>query len=102
MGLQQGIVDIVIGTHRLLQKDVHFKDLGLLVVDEEHRFGVAHKEKIKRLSQHVDVLMLTATPIPRSLHMSMVGLRDCSIIATPPEGRSAIQTMVTPYAEGTI
>jgi len=101
-GLQQGTVDIVIGTHRLLQKDVHFKDLGLLVVDEEHRFGVAHKEKIKRLSQHVDVLMLTATPIPRSLHMSMVGLRDCSIIATPPEGRSAIETMVTPYAEATI
>ena len=101
-GLRQGTVDIVIGTHRLLQKDVQFKDLGLLVVDEEHRFGVAHKEKIKRLSQQVDVLTLTATPIPRSLHMAMVGLRDCSIIATPPEGRSAIQTMVTPYAEETI
>jgi transcription-repair coupling factor (superfamily II helicase) len=101
-GLRQGTVDIVIGTHRLLQKDVQFKDLGLLVVDEEHRFGVAHKEKIKRLSQQVDVLTLTATPIPRSLHMAMVGLRDCSIIATPPEGRSAIQTMVTPYAEATI
>jgi transcription-repair coupling factor (superfamily II helicase) len=101
-GLRQGTVDIVIGTHRLLQKDVHCKDLGLLVVDEEHRFGVAHKEKIKRLSHQVDVLMLTATPIPRSLHMSLVGLRDCSIIATPPEGRSAIQTMVTPYAEETI
>ena len=101
-GLRQGTVDIVIGTHRLLQKDMQFKDLGLLVVDEEHRFGVAHKEKIKRLSQQVDVLTLTATPIPRSLHMAMVGLRDCSIIATPPEGRSAIQTMVTPYAEETI
>ena len=101
-GLRQGTVDIVIGTHRLLQKDVQFKNLGLLVVDEEHRFGVAHKEKIKRLSQQVDVLTLTATPIPRSLHMAMVGLRDCSIIATPPEGRSAIQTMVTPYAEETI
>ncbi len=101
-GLRQGTVDIVIGTHRLLQKDVQFKDLGLLVVDEEHRFGVAHKEKIKRLSQQVDVLTLTATPIPRSLHMAFVGLRDCSIIATPPEGRSAIQTMVTPYAEETI
>lgn len=101
-GLRQGLVDIVIGTHRLLQKDLHFKDLGLLVVDEEHRFGVAHKEKIKRLSQQVDVLMLTATPIPRSLHMSLVGLRDCSIIATPPEGRSAIQTMVTRYDEATI
>src|SRR6266568_3432695 len=101
-GLRQGTVDIVIGTHRLLQKDVQFKNLGLLVVDEEHRFGVAHKEKIKRLSQQVDVLMLTATPIPRSLHMSLVGLRDSSIIATPPKGRSAIQTMVTPYAEETI
>lgn len=101
-GLQQGTVDIVIGTHRLLQKDIHFKNLGLLVVDEEHRFGVAHKEKIKRLSQQVDVLTLTATPIPRSLHMSLVGLRECSIIATPPEGRSAIQTMVTPYSEATI
>ncbi|HSX82023.1 MAG TPA: DEAD/DEAH box helicase, partial [Candidatus Saccharimonadia bacterium] len=95
-GLRQGTVDIVIGTHRLLQKDVQFKNLGLLVVDEEHRFGVAHKEKIKRLSQQVDVLTLTATPIPRSLHMALVGLRNCSIIATPPEGRSAIQTMVTP------
>jgi transcription-repair coupling factor (superfamily II helicase) len=101
-GLRQGTVDIVIGTHRLLQKDVQFKNLGLLVVDEEHRFGVAHKEKIKRLSQQVDVLTLTATPIPRSLHMALVGLRNCSIIATPPEGRSAIQTMVTPYAEETI
>lgn len=101
-GLRQGTVDIVIGTHRLLQQDVQFKDLGLLVIDEEHRFGVAHKEQIKRLSQRVDVLLLTATPIPRSLHMSLVGLRDCSIIVTPPEGRSAIQTMVLPYAEATI
>ncbi|MGE3537481.1 MAG: transcription-repair coupling factor [Candidatus Tectimicrobiota bacterium] len=100
--LQQGTVDIVIGTHRLLQKDVQFKSLGLLVVDEEHRFGVVHKEKIKQLAHNVDVLMLTATPIPRSLHMSMVGLRDCSIIATPPEGRSAIETIVTLYSEDTI
>lgn len=100
--LQQGAVDIVIGTHRLLQKDVQFKSLGLLVVDEEHRFGVAHKEKIKQLTRQVDVLMLTATPIPRSLHMSLVGLRDCSIIATPPEGRSAIETVVTLYSEETI
>ncbi len=101
-GLQQGSVDIVIGTHRLLQTDISFKDLGLLVVDEEHRFGVAHKEKIKRLSAQVDVLMLTATPIPRSLHMALVGLRDCSMIATPPEGRHAIETMVTPYNDTTI
>jgi transcription-repair coupling factor (superfamily II helicase) len=86
----------------LLQKDVHFKDLGLLVIDEEHRFGVKHKEQIKRLTQHVDALTLTATPIPRSLHMALVGLRDCSIIATPPEGRSAIETRVTPFHEEAI
>jgi transcription-repair coupling factor (superfamily II helicase) len=101
-GLRVGQVDIVIGTHRLLQKDVRFKDLGLLVVDEEHRFGVGHKERIKQLTTHVDVLTLTATPIPRSLHMTLVGLRDFSIIETPPEGRSAIETFVVPYAEETI
>ncbi len=101
-GLRQGTVDIVIGTHRLLQKDVAFKALGLLVVDEEHRFGVGHKEKIKRMSTRVDVLMLSATPIPRSLHMTLVGLRDFSMIETPPEGRSAIQTLVTPFAEETM
>ncbi|MEE8302655.1 MAG: transcription-repair coupling factor, partial [Candidatus Tectomicrobia bacterium] len=101
-GMRQGSVDIVIGTHRLLQKDVHFKDLGLLVVDEEHRFGVAHKERIKRLSEQVDVLMLTATPIPRSLHMALVGLRNFSVIETPPEGRLAIETIVTPFADETI
>jgi transcription-repair coupling factor (superfamily II helicase) len=95
-------VDIVIGTHRLLQKDILFKDLGLLVVDEEHRFGVAHKERIKQLSLRVDVLTLTATPIPRSLHMALVGLRDFSSIETPPEGRSAIQTLVVPFSEDTI
>jgi transcription-repair coupling factor (superfamily II helicase) len=100
--LHHGRVDIVIGTHRLLQPDVQFKELGLLVVDEEHRFGVGHKERIKQLSSHVDVLTLTATPIPRSLHMSLVGLRDFSIIETPPEGRSAIETVVTPFAEETI
>jgi transcription-repair coupling factor (superfamily II helicase) len=100
--LRRGSIDIVIGTHRLLQKDVHFKALGLLVMDEEHRFGVEHKERIKRMSTHVDVLMLTATPIPRSLHMALVGLRHFSIIETPPEGRSAIQTVVTPFAEETI
>ncbi|HEY7491907.1 MAG TPA: DEAD/DEAH box helicase, partial [Candidatus Tectomicrobia bacterium] len=100
--LHHGRVDIVIGTHRLLQPDVQFKELGLLVVDEEHRFGVGHKERIKQLSSHVDVLTLTATPIPRSLHMSLVGLRDFSIIETPPEGRSAIETRVAPFAEETI
>jgi transcription-repair coupling factor (superfamily II helicase) len=101
-GLRQGTIDIVIGTHRLLQKDIHFKDLGLLVVDEEHRFGVAHKEKIKRFSAKTDALMLSATPIPRSLHMTLVGLRDYSMIETPPEGRSAIQTTVVPFSEETI
>ena len=101
-GLRDGTVDIVIGTHRLLQKDMQFKDLGLLVVDEEHRFGVAHKEKMKRFSQHVDVLTLTATPIPRSLQMSLVGLRHFSMIFTPPEGRSATRTMVTPFREDII
>ena len=101
-GLRAGSLDIVIGTHRLLQKDVDFKDLGLLVVDEEHRFGVGHKERIKQLSTHVDVLMLTATPIPRSLHMALVGLRHLSMIETPPEGRSAIETVVTPFAHETI
>jgi transcription-repair coupling factor (superfamily II helicase) len=101
-GLQHGTVDIVIGTHRLLQSDVHFKNLGLLVIDEEHRFGVTHKEKIKNLRAHVDVLMLSATPIPRSLHMTLVGLRDYSMIDTPPEGRTAIQTIVAPFDDTTI
>ncbi len=101
-GLREGTVDIVVGTHRLLQKDVDFKSLGLLVVDEEHRFGVAHKERIKQMSTQVDVLMLSATPIPRSLHMTLVGLRDFSAIETPPEGRSAIQTIVSPFSRDVI
>jgi transcription-repair coupling factor (superfamily II helicase) len=95
----QGKVDVVIGTHRLLQKDVEFKDLGLVIVDEEHRFGVVHKERLKKLRQIVDVLSLTATPIPRTLHMSLVGIRDLSIIETPPVDRLAIQTYVTRYDE---
>jgi transcription-repair coupling factor (superfamily II helicase) len=95
----KGSVDIIIGTHRLLQKDVEFKDLGLVIVDEEHRFGVAHKERLKKLRQLVDVLSLTATPIPRTLHMSLVGIRDLSIIETPPVDRLAIQTYVTRYDE---
>jgi transcription-repair coupling factor (superfamily II helicase) len=95
----KGSVDIVIGTHRLLQKDVEFKDLGLVIVDEEHRFGVVHKERLKKLRQTVDVLSLTATPIPRTLHMSLVGIRDLSIIETPPVDRLAIQTYVTRYDE---
>lgn len=95
----KGTVDIVIGTHRLLQKDVEFKNLGLVVIDEEHRFGVVHKERLKKLRQLVDVLSLTATPIPRTLHMSLVGIRDLSIIETPPVDRLAIQTYVTRYDE---
>jgi transcription-repair coupling factor (superfamily II helicase) len=101
-GLAKGIVDIVIGTHRLLQKDVEFKDLGLVIIDEEHRFGVVHKERLKKLRQLVDVVSLTATPIPRTLHMSLVGIRDLSIIETPPLDRLAIQTYVTRYDERVI
>ncbi|PKR77505.1 transcription-repair coupling factor [Halalkalibacillus sediminis] len=95
--LRKGLIDVVIGTHRVLSKDVKFKDLGLLVVDEEQRFGVKHKEKIKQLKANVDVLTLTATPIPRTLHMSMVGVRDLSVIETPPENRFPIQTYVVEY-----
>ena len=98
-GLQEGTIQVVIGTHRLLQKDIQFKDLGLLVVDEEHRFGVGHKERIKGLSVGTDVLILTATPIPRSLQMALSGLRDCTIIGTPPSGRSAIETVILPFSE---
>ncbi|MED3662435.1 transcription-repair coupling factor [Ureibacillus terrenus] len=97
-GLKDGTVDIVIGTHRLLSKDVAFKDLGLLIVDEEQRFGVAHKEKIKQLKTNVDVLTLTATPIPRTLHMSMIGVRDLSVIETPPQNRFPVQTYVMEYS----
>ena len=96
-GLAEGSVDIVIGTHRLLQKDVKFSTLGLVVVDEEQRFGVAAKEVLKQVRREVDVLTLTATPIPRTLHMTMLGVRDVSTIETPPEERLAIRTYVTPY-----
>ena len=97
LALKEGKVDVVVGTHRLLSKDVHFKDLGLLVVDEEQRFGVAHKERIKQLRKHVDVLTLTATPIPRTLQMAVGGLRDLSLITTPPADRRAVRTIVTRY-----
>lgn len=93
-GLNKGYVDIVVGTHRLLSKDVHFKDLGLLIIDEEHRFGVEHKERIKELKANIDVLSLSATPIPRTLQMSLSGLRDLSLIETPPVDRLSIQTYV--------
>ncbi|MGD9213074.1 MAG: helicase-related protein, partial [Desulfobacteraceae bacterium] len=95
--LAEGKVDIVIGTHRLLQKDVGFKSLGLVVLDEEQRFGVKHKEKLKKFRTTVDVLALTATPIPRTLHLSLMGIRDISIISTPPEDRHPIRTYVMEY-----
>jgi len=95
--LANGQVDIVIGTHKLLQKDIRFKDLGLVIIDEEHRFGVRHKERLKALRSEVDMLTLTATPIPRTLNMSLAGLRDLSIIATPPVHRHAIKTFVTEW-----
>jgi len=97
--LEAGKLDIVIGTHRLLSKDVKFSDLGLLIVDEEQRFGVAHKERLKEMRKNVDVLTMSATPIPRTLHMSLVGLRDMSVIETPPRDRLAIQTTVAPFQE---
>ena len=97
--LRKGMVDIVIGTHRVLSKDMQFKDLGLLIIDEEQRFGVAHKEKIKHLKENVDVLTLTATPIPRTLHMSLAGIRDMSVLEEPPVDRMPIQTYVMEYNE---
>lgn len=97
--LKEGSVDILVGTHRLLQKDIRFRDLGLLIVDEEQRFGVAHKEAIKALKKNVDVLTLSATPIPRTLHMSLLGVRDMSVIETPPEERYPVQTYVVEYNE---
>ena len=101
-GLSEGKVDILVGTHRMLSKDVNFRDLGLLVVDEEQRFGVNHKESIKNLKKTVDVLTLSATPIPRTLHMSMVGVRDMSLLETPPEERYPVQTYVLDYNESVI
>jgi transcription-repair coupling factor (superfamily II helicase) len=97
--LKKGQVDIIIGTHRLLSKDVVFKDLGLLMIDEEQRFGVTHKEKIKQLKNNIDVLTLTATPIPRTLHMSLIGIRDMSVLEEPPMDRIPIQTYVMEYNE---
>ncbi len=100
--LAEGKIDFLVGTHRLLAKDVKFKDLGLLIVDEEQRFGVAHKEAIKNLKRQVDVLTLSATPIPRTLHMSMSGIRDMSVLETPPEERIPVQTMVLEYSDAVI
>ncbi|MBF0359002.1 MAG: transcription-repair coupling factor [Magnetococcales bacterium] len=97
-----GVVDLVVGTHRLLQKDIKFKDLGLLIVDEEQRFGVTHKERIKQLRTTVDILTLTATPIPRTMHMAMAGVRDISIISTPPVDRLSIRTLICQYEKNTV
>jgi transcription-repair coupling factor (superfamily II helicase) len=101
-GLKNGTVDIVVGTHRLLSKDVKYRELGLLIIDEEQRFGVKHKEKLKQIKTNVDVLTLTATPIPRTLHMSLLGVRDLSVIETPPENRFPVQTYVVEYNPGLI
>ncbi|WP_346428493.1 transcription-repair coupling factor [Alicyclobacillus mengziensis] len=101
-GLKDGSIDVVIGTHRLLNKSIQFKDLGLLIVDEEQRFGVTHKERVKQMRTNVDCLTLTATPIPRTLHMSLLGVRDLSVIETPPENRFPVQTYVVEYNEGLI
>jgi len=101
-GIAAGTVDVIIGTHRLLQKDVRFKHLGLVIIDEEQRFGVKDKEKLKQLRASVDVLTLTATPIPRTLHMSLVGLRDMSVMETPPDARLPITTEIHPYEDGIV
>ncbi|MGB5131307.1 MAG: transcription-repair coupling factor, partial [Steroidobacteraceae bacterium] len=101
-GLASGSVDVVIGTHRLLQRDVRFHDLGLVVVDEEHRFGVAHKERLKQMRADVDMLTLTATPIPRTLNMALGGLRELSLMTTPPAERMAIETFVTEWSDGLV
>ena len=95
--LELGEIDIIVGTHRLLSKDVKFKDLGFLIIDEEHRFGVKDKEKIKEIKTNVDVLTMTATPIPRTLHMSIVGVRDMSVIYEPPQDRKPVRTYVLEY-----
>ena len=98
--LQSGKIDLIVGTHKLLQKEIHFKDLGLLIVDEEQRFGVTHKERLKELSRGVDVLTLSATPIPRTLNMALSGLRDMSTIEQPPQDRYPVQTFVLEHQDG--
>src|SRR5207237_2109941 len=101
-GLKLGSVDICIGTHRLVQKDVEFKNLGLVIIDEEQRFGVVHKERLKQLRKEVDVLTLTATPIPRTLHMSLAGVRDMSTMETAPEDRLPIRTYVQAWDDAVV
>ncbi len=101
-GISSGKVDVIVGTHRLLSKDIEFRDLGLLIVDEEQQFGVVHKERLRQLKMQVDTLTMTATPIPRTLHMSLLGIRDMSVIETPPRDRLAIQTVVVPFSKQVI
>ena len=96
--IAEGKVDLVVGTHRLFSKDVVWKDLGLVIIDEEQRFGVKHKERLKEICNSVDAVAMSATPIPRTLHMSLLGLRDMSVIETPPKDRLAIHTVVAPFA----
>src|SRR6185295_10028835 len=100
--LKHGTTDIVIGTHRLLSKDIQFKDLGLLIIDEEQRFGVKHKERLKHMREMLDILTLTATPIPRTLYMSLLGVRDMSAINTPPKMRMPVETYVLEYNDQTV
>lgn len=100
--LKEGSIDLVIGTHRLLGKNIVFRDLGLIVIDEEHKFGVTDKEKIKVIKSSIDVLSMSATPIPRSLNLALSGIRDISIIKTPPAGRQNIETYISPYEEKVI
>lgn len=100
--LKRGTIDLIIGTHRLVQKDVEFKDLGLVIIDEEQRFGVAHKEKFKESFKGVDVLTLSATPIPRTLNMAMSGIRDMSVIEEPPQDRHPVQTYVIEHNDGVV
>lgn len=100
--LREGKIDIVVGTHRLLSEDVRYKRLGLLVIDEEHKFGVTHKERIKKIRAGIDILALSATPIPRSLNLALSGLKKISIIATPPKKKKPIETIITRWDEGVI
>jgi transcription-repair coupling factor (superfamily II helicase) len=98
-GLREGSVDIVVGTHRLISKDIEFKNLGLVIIDEEQRFGVLHKERFKELFHLVDMLTLSATPIPRTLYLSLMGAKDMSTIETPPANRIPVETFICPYDE---
>ena len=101
-GMKLGAIDLIVGTHRLLSEDIRWKRLGLLVIDEEHKFGVAHKETIKKMRANVDILSLSATPIPRSLNLALSGLKKISLLTTPPKKKKSIETIVTAWNESTI